>query len=158
MSSASLVGPTPCWSPPPAVFSLPADSRLPAALTKAQRQLLYFLLSGCFTVTCECLSLFSIEKALQRKSQGNTLLKSVLLADSGKVSGSSISFCFYLLFYSYEQTLLFSLSLSAIISQEVSVPCPGQQRLPGGEEEECRGAGEGAARRGCHQRARSASQ
>lgn len=42
--------------------------------------------------------------------------------------------------------------------QEVSVPCPGQQWLPGDEEEEPRGAGEGDERRRRDERARSASQ
>lgn len=42
--------------------------------------------------------------------------------------------------------------------QEVSVPCPGQQWLPGGEEEEPGGAGEGAEGRRRDERARSASQ
>lgn len=44
-----------------------------------------------------------------------------------------------------------------MFSQEIPVPCPGQQRLRGDEEEESRGDGEGAERRS-DPRARSASE
>lgn len=54
--------------------------------------------------------------------------------------------------------ICFSLSVFCMFRKEVSVPCPGQQWLPGGEEEEPRGAGEGDERRRRDERARSASQ
>lgn len=44
-----------------------------------------------------------------------------------------------------------------MFSQEIPVPCPGQQRLRGDEEEESRGHGEGAERRSDF-RAQSASE
>ncbi len=71
-------------------------------------------------------------------------MQQVSLPLSGLYIWDNYTFLFVLVFF--------------VCSQEISVSCPGQQWLSGGEEEESRGHGEGCKRRRCGCRAQPASE